>query len=1329
MKKRNANWLWLLIMVLCLVVPLNQAFSSPYSDSFNPGAPWTLQWSDEFQGPNLDLSKWQIEVMPDTNGSLAYCTDRPENIFIQDGILNLKMIREDYLGKQFTTGRINTFGRYAARYGKVAAKIKMPYGLGVWPGFWLLGNNYKDNTWPKCGEIDIVELMGGNGGEIGDRTVISSLHWYVTSADYTGPGDVSNTYINNQRLADDWHIYEMDWTPTQLALKFDGITVTTLGIGDPSGSKAFNFPFFIILGSGVGGTFWSPAITDASQVTAPMPQSWLIDWVRVYTDTSLVLPSSPPADQTISIYTETHQGRDVYSRGATFNIWADTFSLATANPGAGGEGSECYQLTINNAGWMGLGVMGPATGDNLLNYKNTYLTFKIKTTATCGFKAGLEYGGGTARWATLSAENGYVNDGQWHTVRIPMADLAGTDFSMITHYFMFMNDQGTTAGQVVYLDDIYWTTGSDTYNIPVVAGGQKICINSDTNTGYNVFDNGANLDSWESTVTINDDPAAAREGSTGWRVTTGSAGWMGFGISTKARDLSAFRNSTINFDIRSRASTQLKVSLMSANGYDCYYKLSKFGYVNDGNWHTISIPASQCYGIDFSQVIQYLMFLNDGTCLANETFDIDNVYYSTGTGTSTSTPTPPPTNTPTRTPTPTPTHTQAAVTATPTPVPGTNGVNYQYYEGNWDALPDFNSLSPVASGTLANFDISARNVNDYFGFRFTGYISITTAGTYTFYTSSDDGSKLYINGAQIVNNDGLHGAQEQSGTVSLSTGNHAIEVTFFEKGGGELLEVRYQGPGIAKQFIPDSVLYRSGTGPTATSTATPTNTNIPATNTPTRTPTPSPTPPANLTDITNLGGTISAQYTDSPSGEDITKLIDNNVNTKYLTFHASGWVQFTQSALSVITQYTITSANDVPDRDPYSWTLQGSTNGSTWTTIDSRSGEDFPNRFQTRTFSFSNSASYNYYRLNMNNNAGTILQIAEWELYGTGGGNTTAAPTNTSTPTNTAAATNSPTRTATAANTATPTNTPTRTPTPTTPSGSVVLASIVSSAASSSITGPELSYDNNTGTRWESSQGSDPQWIYWDLGSAKTLSRIEIDWEVASAANYRIEGSTNTSTWTTIATVTNTSQANHNIITTALNGAYRYVRMYGTSRTTAWGYSIWETYIYVMDGAVATATSTPTNTPTRTATPTNTPTPVPTPTVTGIISNLAYQKPVTVSSSENNDFPGSNAVDGNNGTRWSSAFADPSWITVDMGATYTIRRVGLEWETAFGKSYQLQISPDNATWTTIYSTTSGDGGLDNITFTGYSGRYVRMYGTERGTQWGYSLWEFQIYQE
>ncbi len=124
--------------------------------------------------------------------------------------------------------------------------------------------------------------------------------------------------------------------------------------------------------------------------------------------------------------------------------------------------------------------------------------------------------------------------------------------------------------------------------------------------------------------------------------------------------------------------------------------------------------------------------------------------------------------------------------------------------------------------------------------------------------------------------------------------------------------------------------------------------------------------------------------------------------------------------------------------------------------------------------------------------------------------------------------------------------------------------------------------------------------------------------------------------------------------------------------------------------------------------------------------NLALNKTATSSSNESANYPPSNAVDGNTSTRWSSSFSDPQWLQVDLGATKTISKVILRWQTAYGQSYQIQVSNDATTWTTIYSTTTGSGGTETLSVTG-SGRYIRMYGTQRGTAYGYSLYEFEVY--
>lgn len=137
-----------------------------------------------------------------------------------------------------------------------------------------------------------------------------------------------------------------------------------------------------------------------------------------------------------------------------------------------------------------------------------------------------------------------------------------------------------------------------------------------------------------------------------------------------------------------------------------------------------------------------------------------------------------------------------------------------------------------------------------------------------------------------------------------------------------------------------------------------------------------------LIDLTNLDGFASAEYYDSPAGEGYENLIDKSVETKYLTFHSQGWIKFSAPDSYIVTEYSITSANDAEERDPMTWTFEGSNDNSIWTTLDSRTNQDFPARLEERTFTFSNSAGFKYFRLNMTNNSGSILQLSEWKIFG-----------------------------------------------------------------------------------------------------------------------------------------------------------------------------------------------------------------------------------------------------------------------------------------------------------------------------------------------------------
>ncbi|AXI78547.1 discoidin domain-containing protein [Peterkaempfera bronchialis] len=237
--------------------------------------------------------------------------------------------------------------------------------------------------------------------------------------------------------------------------------------------------------------------------------------------------------------------------------------------------------------------------------------------------------------------------------------------------------------------------------------------------------------------------------------------------------------------------------------------------------------------------------------------------------------------------------------------------------------------------------------------------------------------------------------------------------------------------------------------------------------------------------------------------------------------------------------------------------------------------------------------------------------------------------------------------------------------------------------------------DGNPGTRW-SSAASDPQWLQVDLGAGASISQVGLVWEAAYATAFQIQVSdTGAGGWTTVYSTTTGTGGTQ---TLNVSGTGRYVRMYGTARATGYGYSLWEFQVYgsfTGGGGCGTA-------------------------------NAALNRPVTASSTENAASPASAAVDGDPGTRWSSAFSDPQWLQVDLGTSQQICQVGLAWEAAYATAFQIQVSDlPLGGWTTVYSTTTGSGGTQTLNVSG-TGRYVRMYGTARATAFGYSLWEFQV---
>ncbi len=263
--------------------------AAPSEQSAKPG--WQLAWSDEFHGANgtaVDASKWSFDLGGGGYGNheLETYTDHRTNIEQRDGHLVITARKEDLTGadgfaRSYTSARIKTQGRFAQAYGRFEARMQLPVGKGIWPAFWLLGEDVASAGWPRCGEIDIME-------EIGDpSTVYSTLHGpgysggHAISAKFPLPaGETTNS---------GFHVYAVEWAPNDIKFFFDDRLIVERTPADlpPGAHWAYDHPFFVILNFAVGGDW--PGNPDASTA---FPQQMLVDYVRVYRrDSSPAVPA------------------------------------------------------------------------------------------------------------------------------------------------------------------------------------------------------------------------------------------------------------------------------------------------------------------------------------------------------------------------------------------------------------------------------------------------------------------------------------------------------------------------------------------------------------------------------------------------------------------------------------------------------------------------------------------------------------------------------------------------------------------------------------------------------------------------------------------------------------------------------------------------------------------------------------------------------------------------------------------------------------------------------------------------------------------------------
>jgi beta-glucanase (GH16 family) len=259
---------------------------------------WQLVWSDEFNGAAgsaPDLAKWNFDVGGGWGQFEIESNSSSANHVFLDGNGNLALrVTRDAQGN-YTSGRLQTGAPGASthtadlswQYGRIEARIKLPFGKGVWPAFWMLGENYTELGWPGCGEVDIMENFGTwhNNGSVNNGTIHGPGlgNSKATPLDYPPHGGVGDsiTLPSGQTVYDDYHVYAIEWAQDSIEFSVDGVAYQKLTPASlPTGAKwVFNAPFFLILDVAIG----SPgAFLGTPDASVTFPQMMLVDYVRVY---------------------------------------------------------------------------------------------------------------------------------------------------------------------------------------------------------------------------------------------------------------------------------------------------------------------------------------------------------------------------------------------------------------------------------------------------------------------------------------------------------------------------------------------------------------------------------------------------------------------------------------------------------------------------------------------------------------------------------------------------------------------------------------------------------------------------------------------------------------------------------------------------------------------------------------------------------------------------------------------------------------------------------------------------------------------------------------
>jgi beta-glucanase (GH16 family) len=557
---------------------------------------YTLVWEDNFDGASLDSSIWNIEEKEgiwNTGSNSEFQHYKKENVTVGDdgdgnNCLILKAKEETYNDYSYTSGKVTTKGKLAFRRGKLEAYIKMPdLANGLWPAFWTLG--YTTNGWPDCGEIDVLEMGHAQGIVDGTQNSFIGAHlfWY-----YNGQADYGNEMVTTEDLTTGYYKHTLIWDETTIKVYFNDAVdpYFSMGITGDDVEEFSDYQHYIILNLAVGGSV--PAIYNKLDITAPLPASMYIDWVKIYqeegeedyNDTALAIFGD------YGVYEETVSTS--ISMTKDFDLLETTSGVTERSGETPYEGDNALSYTITSGQDFEI-KLSSVILRNMSNYDAGSLQFHIKSELTDAIQIGVADTTGNVKFITLSegSDQNFTRDGTWQLVSLPLADVSA-DVDIDALEDLLIVRASPTANGYISIDLVLYkeTLPDDAYY--GIYWDNTAIVN-----GYVINNNTTNLFVWSNSITFNTVWPAFEGPEVLSFQSSGAQAWCGFGLhSSSPIDLQAFSEGYLNISMRTTASSDFYIGMGSQSGEDGRINFTNgsdpYGFVRDGEWQHLNIPIS-----------------------------------------------------------------------------------------------------------------------------------------------------------------------------------------------------------------------------------------------------------------------------------------------------------------------------------------------------------------------------------------------------------------------------------------------------------------------------------------------------------------------------------------------------------------------------------------------------------------------------------------------------------------------------------------------------------------------------------------------------------------